>query len=153
MGLVMPTVYLAGKFALKEKIAAVSKYLENYGYTTTTKWWEIEQKPARIRTFEEHRVVGEAEIKGILDADLVVGFLTDPTYAYRGTLAELGIAIGSRIKTGEPAVVIAVPEGGTSANIDALCVPHIYVGARWVELKSEEWGPELVRLLGLESVE
>lgn len=122
------TLYFAGKFDMKADISDAAAAAESSGCTISCKWWNIEQKDARERTFEESRSVGIAEYVGCTECDAFICFLTDREYEYRGTLAEVGLALGAKVP-----VVIVVEVSQDNINSGALRVPHIYVpGAKWL---------------------
>lgn len=125
--------YLACKFNCKDQINKVAEKLEEHGHEITCKWWNIEQKKATERTFEESREVGQIEIDSILNCDYLVCFLTDSTYPYKGTLCEIGIAIGAGVK-----VIIVIPPAANSTTHSVLQVPHLYT-QNFVVLESEVW--------------
>ena len=90
-------LYLAGKFADKERMETLANRLEvELGADITFRWWSYPQKPVDERTHQESQMLGTLETEGILKADLVIALMDDPEYLYRGTSTELGICIGSR---------------------------------------------------------
>jgi nucleoside 2-deoxyribosyltransferase len=124
-------IYLAGRFSMKDKIAQLADELEKHGIQITTKWWQIEQTQAIDRSCEESQSVGEKELNGVMLADAVVAIIDDKDYAYRGTLTELGIAIGNyraMSKSIKKSVFLITGKDFSNKNCGILCVPHIYLG-------------------------
>jgi len=122
---------LAGRFSMKDKIARLADELEKNDIQITTKWWLIEQTEAINRSCEESQSVGEKELNGVILADAIVAIIDDKDYAYRGTLAELGIAIGNYYANGKSikkSVFLITGKDFSNKNCGILCVPHIYLG-------------------------
>lgn len=88
-------VYLASRLANGPEVEKVANALEATGeFQVTCRWWKYDL-PQDARKVETLRHIGLADAQGVLEADLVVVMLTDPTYAYRGSMSELGIALGA----------------------------------------------------------
>lgn len=85
-------VYVAGAVIHKEEIRHVQSKLREIGCTITHDWTVCEPENA-CPTEEELRTFSRQDIGGVRAANVVVVVLNDPTYAYRGTFAELGAAI------------------------------------------------------------
>ena len=125
-------IYLAGKFSIKKEIGQLGDELEKYGIGITTKWWDIEQKDAVNRSNEESISVGTKELSGIVNADAVVAIIDDKDYGYRGTLTELGIALGNFIEKGKclkKSIFLVTGKDFTNKNCGVLCVPHVYLAS------------------------
>lgn len=107
-------VYIATKYASgKTHAANLAEYLEVHGHTITYKWWETKQTAPAERKTEESSAIGHAETCGVLEADIVLAVLNDPDYAYKGTLYELGMAVGARKKT----IVITTPDASAKTHV------------------------------------
>ena len=78
--------YLAGKFSEGKDLLKYVNILESIGHECTHKWMEFEGA-----TREEKAI---NDVKGVHNADYLIAFLTDDTYKYRGTLCEVGVALG-----------------------------------------------------------
>jgi hypothetical protein len=63
-------------------------------------------------------------MEGAATADVFVAVLTDPEYAYKGTLTEMGIALGAQYVRRSGKIVLFIPKGAAPDNFVALCVPH-----------------------------
>lgn len=138
--------YLACKFNDKAKVKAISSELERQGHQITAKWWEFEQKLPTERTFKESSTVGKLEIEGILESDVLICFLTDPEYPYKGTLCEFGVGVGSP----NTITIIVTPKKSGPCNYLVHRVPHIYCADHWVYLDKSDWLtsiPEIMALL------
>ena len=110
------------------------------------KWWLLEQKDCKEHTFEESRCVGDAEVNSIINADAFICFLTDLEYPYKGTLCELGIALGSKVP-----VMVIVPENASNKTHKVLLVPHVYCANTWSYLPTDDWAsiiPNIMEFLG-----
>lgn len=134
------TMYIAGKFADGPAMGpAVAEALgKAWGATVPCPWWTIEQRKG-VKTDAEALAVGTAENKGVLDADLVVAFITDREYKYSGTRVELGVALGAKLlraRLGLPAtrVLIVKEEGMCRENTPALRVPHLEQVDAWLTI-------------------
>lgn len=125
----MTKIYIAGRFALKTQIGILGEQLEKKGYEMSIKWWDIEQKHASDRTHDESFDVGLAEYLGVINADYVVALVDNADYPYRGTLTELGIAMGkyatNHISEIKKRVFVLTKPDFTNKNCSILCVPHI----------------------------
>ena len=126
-----PSVYVAGKFSEKKQAAEVAIALEARGFAVPCKWWEVESKPA-ARGTAESKAVGDWELSATTNTDVMVCFFTHDTYPYKGTLCEmgqaLGIRAGRRATAGQrPNLVLFVThEGKTAETTVVLRVPHVY---------------------------
>jgi nucleoside 2-deoxyribosyltransferase len=92
----MVKVYLASKWGDRAIISDYIKELQSNGIDISFDWTcnEIHE----CKNHEEMAFYAEKDIQGVLDADIVVALILDPTYAYRGTFTEIGCAIGSNKK-------------------------------------------------------
>lgn len=131
-------IYVAGKFTEQDQVRCVAATLEEKGHTISKKWWEIEQSNASTRSSTEARRVGLAETEGSATCDAMVVFLTDPAYPYKGTLCELGIALGSRYHDPTKKIIIVTPEGASNRDYVSLRVPHVYAADHWLTIKQDE---------------
>lgn len=88
----MKRVYVAGKFADKDVVRDAQKLFKEAGHAITYDWTEhgssIENKSAA-----EFAQDAEADVQGVLHADIVVAIMNDPKYPYVGTFGELCMAL------------------------------------------------------------
>ncbi len=95
-------VYCAGKWEEKERVRVVQDILIDDGHTITFDWTRAEEAPPegepRARVLREHAI---NDHRGVMISDLYVG-LFEKDLQYRGTFAEMGIAIGC----GKPCIII-----------------------------------------------
>ena len=131
-------IYVAGKFTEQDQVRGVADALESKGHTITKKWWELEQSDASTRSAMEARRVGLAEMEGSAACEVMVVFLTDPSYPYKGTLCEMGIALGSRFHDPKKKVIIVTPEGASNRDYVSLRVPHVYAADHWMTIKHDD---------------
>lgn len=123
-------LYLAGRFPIKKEIGKLGEELEKCGIEITTKWWDIEQTHSSNRSVEESTSVGTKELFGIVNADVVIAIIDDKDYAYRGTLTELGIALGNFYEKGKcikKSIFFITGKEFSNKNCGIMCVPHIYL--------------------------
>lgn len=83
------TFYMIGKFSTKDDIAKRIKIVEDMGLKVTHNW-----------TLKENWTCPKSEqvendIKGVIDADIVIAIINNPNYHYRGSFSEIGAAIAS----------------------------------------------------------
>lgn len=122
----MPTFYLAGKFHEASCVRALAHALPS-GCTVTAPWYDFEQTNAAWRSNSESEVIGQKELDGVVNADYYVGIINDPDYAYKGTLTEMGIALGWHTAKGtdpRTRVFLITPTTYTNTQCVALRVPH-----------------------------
>jgi nucleoside 2-deoxyribosyltransferase len=98
-------VYVAGGLVDKDCVRTVQRHLTERGECEITHDWTTVEPPSAgtveipgIETQEERRLrwrsYAAADSKGVKEADWVVLVFESPTYEYRGTCTELGIALG-----------------------------------------------------------
>lgn len=124
----MVKIYLAGRFANKDKFRELGNKLELKGHEITCKWWDIEQTYAPNRSLDESKDVGRNELNGVINADIIIVIVDDANYPYRGTLTEVGIAMGYLVANNKEInkhIYIICNENLTNKNCGFLCVPHI----------------------------
>jgi hypothetical protein len=89
----MSRFYVATTLANSRRAALVAEYLEIAGHEITFPWWNhVAYSPEAI-TAEFLEGIGDAEMAGVLAADVVIAL----TPAGRGTLCEVGMALGAKI--------------------------------------------------------
>ena len=94
MALPIVKIYVAGKWSEKGNIKLKMIELMLLGHTITHDWTIYEADPShRLADMADH------DVRGVLDAEVVCLLMIDPTYSYRGTYTELGVALGSGDKT------------------------------------------------------
>ena len=105
---VTESIYVAGAWIHRLELQKKMNDLRNKGFNITSNWPGREN---RINTPDDYRDCSEYDIREITKADTLLAFMTDDTYAYRGTFTELGFAIGSKRR-------IIVICNGTITHID-----------------------------------
>lgn len=122
----MTSFYLAGKFSEANSFRTIAQALPD-GCTVTAPWYDFEQADAAVREYSETLIVGQKELNGVISADYYVGIINDPTYPYKGTLTEMGIALGwhsaHKVDT-KSRVFLITPTTYTNTECVALRVPH-----------------------------
>ncbi len=95
-------VYCAGKWEEKERVRIVQDILIADGHTITFDWTRAEEAPPegelRAHVLRAHAI---NDHWGVRTSDLYVG-LFEKDLQYRGTFAEMGIAMGC----GKPCIII-----------------------------------------------
>ena len=122
----MTSFYLAGKFAEADSFRILAQSLPS-GCTVSAPWYDFEQADAAVREYKQTVIVGQKELNGVVNADYYVGIINDPTYPYKGTLTEMGIALGWHTAHGidtRSRVFLITPINYTNAECVALRVPH-----------------------------
>lgn len=138
----MKYIYLAGKYSNKEIIGQLGTQLEKLlgENFSTIKWWNIEQTKATERSDYESELVGELEYDGVIKSDYIFIIVDDKDYPYRGSLCELGIALGkfnyNKTLIKKHVYVLTKPEF-TNENCGVLCVPHVYLSTIKPIIKSD----------------
>lgn len=146
-------IYLAGRFPMKAELKKLGEELEKSGIEITMDWWNFEQKNALERSSDESAEVGFKELMGVINADAVVAIVDDPSYAYRGTLTEIGIAMGkfaSENKSIKENIFVLTGKEFTNKNCGLLAVPHIYLASIIPIIESTDLtslAPKIVDLL------
>lgn len=99
-------LYIGGKWSDKEYIRSIMDRFVADGSEITHDWTAVEtssiEERKRMSPADAHndrRKCADLDIKGVQDADVVMLFMTDPKYPYRGTFTELGAAIGLKKPT------------------------------------------------------
>lgn len=97
-------LYVAGKWAHRDKLLIMANNLESLGHTITHKWMEVENHldTMDLRKTADRGQLALADTKAVEAADVMVVIIDDADYAYRGTFCEVGVAIG----TGTPIVLL-----------------------------------------------
>lgn len=95
-------LYVAGKWGDREEIDRLMDQLETRGHQITHRWTRFEQHDQGSQTLVDnlpysvdhlsHAAV--FDIRGVQEAEMVLVFMTDPKYAYRGSFTEIGCALG-----------------------------------------------------------
>ena len=92
-------VYLASKFALKDRVIEISDYLKSHGIKITYEWWfdNIKGIPVTDKEWYNHPSVIEVSNKdfnGVDEADIVVLVSDDTTpLSFNGANVEIGYAL------------------------------------------------------------
>ena len=81
--------YMIGKFATKDEIAKRIKRVEELGLKVTHNWTLKENW-----TCPKSQQV-EQDLKGVVDADIIIANINNPNYHYRGSFSEIGAAIAT----------------------------------------------------------
>ena len=84
-------IYVAGKFGDRKQIKGYMDELVKLGHTITHDWTSFESENA-----DKNRMAQSAvkDIEAVRNCDVLVLFLTDSKYAYRGSFTELGCGLG-----------------------------------------------------------
>jgi nucleoside 2-deoxyribosyltransferase len=85
-------IYVAGMWSDREYLQTKMNELKTLGYQITSNWPSFENRLVNPDDFSE---CSAQDVQGVLDADTILVFMTDPKYPYRGTCTEIGVAIGS----------------------------------------------------------
>jgi len=88
------SIYVAGKWADRERIHKVIQLLQSFGHRITHDWTQVE---TGTRTLEFNQMCAGLDVKGVLDSDIVIADMTDPNYRYQGTCTEIGAAQGANM--------------------------------------------------------
>lgn len=83
--------YIAGKWTEKNTIQLWIKTMQDMGHVITHNWTLIEESDKK--SYEDCARFAEFDVNGVRDADVLIIVITDPSYPYRGTCCELGIAL------------------------------------------------------------
>lgn len=86
------SIYVAGSWVERDRMRGIMDRFRSYGYDITSDWPEYEQKHSEPY---ECSLISQLDFQNIKRADVLVAFMTDPEYPYRGTNTEIGYAIGS----------------------------------------------------------
>lgn len=90
-------LYVAGKWADRERLHGIIQDLRAAGYEITHDWTQVEVEEGEQRTVEHQNKCADLDISGVRSADLVIVDMQDKDYAYRGSWTEIGCALGIRI--------------------------------------------------------
>jgi len=85
-------LYVAGKFSDKKQIKEYMNELVKLGHSITHDWTSFESENADQNKMAQSAV---KDVEAVKECDVLIAFLTDPQYAYRGTFSEIGIALGT----------------------------------------------------------
>lgn len=85
-------IYVAGKFSDKKQIKQYMNELIKLEHTITHDWTSYESENG-----DQNRMAQSAvkDINAVKECDVLIAFLTDPKYAYRGSFSELGAALAT----------------------------------------------------------
>lgn len=86
-------VYVAGASGDREMLRKVMDRLEAGGVTITHDWTTCE---ARDMTIADAAECARKDINGVVNADVLLAFLTRDEYAYRGTRHEIGAMLAMK---------------------------------------------------------
>lgn len=81
-------IYVAGKWEERERVRTIMALLRTVGHTITHDWTRNDERMSR----ESAR----GDLNGVVSAEAVV-FLAEHDLPYKGSLVEVGIAIGRNI--------------------------------------------------------
>lgn len=117
-------IYIAAPWADREKMPEISKRFEDEGHGITWKWWLTEDIKESARTFEALQEQAFNDVKGVVDAQLVVLLNNAKS---EGKAFETGLAVAQR----KP--IIAVGKLGAFS----LNVFHYLPSFKWVDSVDE----------------
>lgn len=86
------SIYVAGMWSQKDILLSKMDELKGLGYQITSNWPYFEN---RFGNPDDYAECSRLDIEGVLNADTILVFMTDPKYPYRGTCTEIGCAMGS----------------------------------------------------------
>ena len=104
-------IYVAGKWGDLHKIKQISNEMQALGLEITSTWYT---RPRRM--VDSRAALGREaadDIAEVGQADAVLAILDDRFYAYRGTFAEIGCALGQRKR-----VVVVCPGSPDGHGVD-----------------------------------
>jgi nucleoside 2-deoxyribosyltransferase len=87
----MPDIYVAGSWLDRIGLQEKMNELKSMGYFITSRWPAFEKD---LNSQDDYALCSMFDIDGVKCADVVLVFMTDAKYAYRGTFTEIGCAIG-----------------------------------------------------------
>ncbi len=89
-------LYVAGKWSDKDEIGKKIQEFRELGHTITHDWTQIEtslnQDPEALKKYSS------LDIEAVRECEMLIAWMTDPKYAYRGTYTEIGCALGLKKK-------------------------------------------------------
>lgn len=85
-------IYVAGSWMQRAYLQTKMTELRKLNYLITSNWPTFETK---LDNPDDYAECSRLDIDGVVNADTVLAFMTDPAYPYRGTCTEIGCAIGS----------------------------------------------------------
>jgi nucleoside 2-deoxyribosyltransferase len=88
---VSKSIYVAGMWSQKDVLLAKMDKLKSLGYNITSNWPHFEN---RLGNPDDYAECSRLDIEGVMTADAILVFMTDPKYPYRGTCTEIGCAMG-----------------------------------------------------------
>ena len=132
-------LYVAGKWADREKIGNIIKQLQQHGFIVTHNWTRVETKDLLKNLTEktdtkEHDVdedghsgftaeymaaCAKNDIEGVVEADALLVIMDQPDYPYRGTWTEIGAALALK----KP-VIIVMPNEDINQNASNVFFRH-----------------------------
>jgi hypothetical protein len=90
-------VFVAGKYGDRLLLRERMKALHNLGYVITHDWTYIDAD-TNTDTNTDKKIskqdIAMMDVNGVKTCDILIVILDDKNYPYRGTMTELGIAIG-----------------------------------------------------------
>ncbi len=103
------SIYVAGAWIQRHNLQLKMDELRNLGYSVTSNWPLFEE---RKNNPDDYAECSRLDIDGVMKADTIVVFMTDPNYSYRGTFTEIGCEIG----TGKRIILIC--DGQSTKNYE-----------------------------------
>lgn len=117
----MNKIYVAGAFKHKEKIQKIMNDLITLGFTITHNWTSYEL--TYTDQHERNKNCALKDVKGVVEADLLLVILDDDNYPYRGTSSEIGAALSKKILAGDDSIKIWIV-ANQSPNVDKNKLPY-----------------------------
>ena len=91
-------IYLAGKYDDITNYNHFKQIIDESGHIITYDWTiRAEQFKNKKKTSKDLQIDAELDINGVMEADITIAIMNDPTYVYRGTLTEIGASIARDI--------------------------------------------------------
>lgn len=88
----MVIIYVAGQFSKREQLHEIMIQFRERGHFISYDWTHHVSQDQN-KTAEQFGQEALVDFQGVEKADVVVAFMDDIKYAYRGTFSELGAAI------------------------------------------------------------
>ena len=86
-------IYVAGKYAERDKVKIVYGELESLGHTITVDWTNHDIYP-NDAVAEKLGLFASDDVHGVLGADIFVACMLND-HAYKGLWVEMGVALGA----------------------------------------------------------
>lgn len=126
------TIFIAGGFHHRVQIAEKIRKAAKLGWTVTHDWTQ----KLTDNTHRAHSATAKTDAEAIFAANVVVAIMDDPTYEYKGTFTELGMAIGMNLCGKKKAIYIVNP---VHSRRTAKCQRNVYYAHEFITAYFETW--------------